>query len=382
MTTDEFVEKYRNDDIRKLALQGAKFPDIDMPFALNQISGWQIARTKLPAWANTKGIIYPPHISMEQCSSEQTATYKAGLIGETGSFCDLTGGFGVDFSYLARKAEKAFYVEQQPHLCDIVKHNFEVLGLNQAEVVCSDSIEYLRSMKPVDLIYLDPARRDDKGDKTYAIEDCSPNVIDIKDLLLEKAERVIIKLSPMLDWHKAVQDVGNVSQVHIISVKNECKELLLVLSNKSDETEVFCVNDAKTVRFIEGGTNIESYGLGQYLYEPNASIMKAGCFGLLCEKYGVTKAAPHSNLFFSNELKDFPGRRFEVKTITSLNKKELKTALKDIKKANVAVRNFPLTAQELRQRLKLKDGGDVYIFGTTDKDNNHILLVCKKVQQA
>ena len=396
MKLESFIREHRLDDVRQLALQADRYPDIDMPKALQQIAGWQTARTKLPEWAAVDGILYPPRLSMEQCSSEATAKYKVSIpnlsLGE-GSLVDLTGGFGVDFSYMARGFQKAVYVEQQPHLCEVARHNFRLLGLKHAEVVCGDGVEYLKNMRhPASLIYLDPARRDVNGMKTYAIGDCTPDVAALKDLLLEKAQMVMVKLSPMLDWHKAIDDLVEVCQVHIVSVDNECKELLLVMAaGWKDKTLVKCVNILSN-----GQTDIFSFdypsvttspipmakevGEGLCLYEPNASLMKAGCFAELAAQYGVLPLGNSSHLFVSPEwIADFPGRKFQIEDVTSLNKKELKQALGELRKANITVRNFPLSVAELRKRLKLSDGGDTYIFATTLGEKDHVLLITKQI---
>lgn len=392
MTQEEFIEKYRTHDVRMLALQGGKYPELDMPYILDQIRGWQIARTKLPLWAEKTNIIYPPHISMEQCSSEQTALYKdkiaVRLCGEERrKMVDLTGGFGVDFSYIAREFEEATYIERLPHLCEIAAKNLCTLGLQQAEVVCADGTEYLKKLNGADLIYLDPARRDNNGGRTYALEDCTPNVMELKTLLLDKAKNVMVKLSPMLDWHKVVEDLGCVTEVHIISTRNECKELLVVMSrNATGDVRVFCNNDSDTISFstreIQDSTGqIAEKAVSptdKILLEPNSSLMKAGCFNLLSDKYDVKKIALYSNLFVSDTEIEFPGRKFKIESVTTMNKKELKRTLSGITKANVSVRNFPLTAEQLKLKLKLKDGGEHYIFGTTDSDGQHVILVCRK----
>ena len=384
-----FISQHANDNIRTLALAAHGKPDIDLPFALDQIAGRQSARKKLPSWHAIEGIIFPPHLSMEQCSSEATALYKQSLLerlvcqdGDISSFADLTGGFGVDFSFLASRFGKAIYVERQQRLCDIATHNFKLLGLTQAEVVCDEAESWLKTMPRVDLIYLDPARRDAHGARTFAIADCTPNVVTLKPLLLEKAGKVMIKLSPMLDWRKAVSDLGeeNVSEVHAVSVNNECKELLLVMTpEKAEAIEIVCVDirsndgEVKEVKDNTGSCN------PFFLYEPNASLMKIGCFDMIAERFGVCQVSANSHLFVSDhEVKDFPGRSFHIVGITTMNKHEMKDALADIKSANITVRNFPLTTAELRKKLKLKDGGDVYIFATTFEDNQHRLIICKK----
>ena len=396
--------------VRLLALQAHNYPDIDMPFLLNQLTGWLKARTKLPSWAAQEDIIYPPHLSMEQCSSEQTALYKANLLEELSAshttssstrFVDLTGGFGVDFSFIARNFTHATYVERQEQLCKTAQHNFKVLGLKHAEVVNTDGTEYLHQMQPANVIFLDPARRNEQGGKTVLIEDCSPDVLTIEKELLQKADTIVLKLSPMLDWHRAVNElnvIGNVvREVHILSVRNECKELLIVLQKGetlSDTTaasipklRIVCMNDGEVVSYHEE----EFAGIlpsilsnaptaGQYLYEPNTSLMKAGCFALISRRYEVSALSVNSHLFVSNSLiEHFPGRSFRLVAVSSFNKKELRHTLSAIKKANLAVRNFPMSVAELRKKLKIKEGGTDYLFATTDANNNHLLLICTKV---
>ena len=391
--TRDYIRSHANDDARQLALHGTKDPEVDLPFALEQIAGRQKARTKIPSWAAIDGVIYPPHLSMEQCSSEQTAQYKASVSSPMHQrlLVDLTGGFGVDFSFMAQNFDRAVYVEREPSLCAISSENFKTLGLEQAEVLCADGVDYLHQLEHADLIFIDPARRNEHGGRTYGIADCTPNVLKLMDELTAKADCVILKLSPMLDWRKAVTDIGCVNEVHIVSVENECKELLLVISNDKKPLMVVCVNLLST-----GGrdefcvpsnadtephqTKHSSLSTIHYLYEPNASIMKAGCFDLLAERFVVQQLDKNSHLFVSEEAaKDFPGRQFIIDTITSMNKRELKEALQGINRANITVRNFPLTVADLRKKLKLKDGGDVYIFATTVADEGHKLFICRKI---
>lgn len=507
--TLDFICQHQDDDVRQLAFLGSKYPEVDMPFALDQIRGRKMARVKLPRWASIDGIIYPPHISMEQCSSEQTALYKAELAArllglspsssengeekekksenasnlhlseicefagkgavdsefakneatckkqqilteseenvneikeepyegdfseETG-FVDLTGGFGVDFSYIAsRLGVKSMYVERQAHLCEAAKENFGRLGLKNAIVKNGDGIEVLHSFaskkeaavsdslgiiydQPLSLlktklglklIFIDPARRDDAGNKVVSLKDCTPHVTVLQEEMLSKADYVIIKLSPMLDWHRAVSELNCVKEVHIISVNNECKELLLVLSARNmgemeassedgvsgevkpaGSLRIYCVNDAQS--FVCDELDIESSSVKiapstleemQYLYEPNASLMKAGCFGVLSDRYDARMLSKNSHLFVSQApIEAFPGRSFRIIAVSSFNKKELKRHLSGITKANIAIRNFPLSVAELRKRLKLKDGGETYIFATTLSDESHVLVITEK----
>ena len=399
--TQDFIRQHQDEDVRQLAFLGSKNPEVDMPFALDQIRGRKMARAKLPRWANIDGIIYPPHISMEQCSSESTALYKAELAArllslpassssEEIGFVDLTGGFGVDFSYIAsRLGMSSMYVERQAHLCEAAKENFERLGLKNAIVKNEDGIEVLHSLKELKLIFIDPARRDDAGNKVVSLKDCTPDVTVLQEEMLLKADYVIIKLSPMLDWHRAISELSHVREVHIISVNNECKELLLVLSarNMGENLRIYCINDAQS--FVCDELDMESSSVKiapstleemQYLYEPNASLMKAGCFGVLSERYDARMLSKNSHLFVSREpIAVFPGRSFRIIAVSSFNKKELKRHLSGITKANIATRNFPLSVAELRKRLKLKDGGETYIFATTLSDESHVLVITEKV---
>ena len=380
--TKDYIKKHAEGDVRQLALQGTKDPEVDLTFALEQIAGRQKAKTKLPSWAETEGIIYPPHLSMEQCSSEQTARYKASIVGDRALGVDLTAGFGVDLAFISQGFKRAVHVERQPQLCAISSENYQLLGLNHIEVVCGDGIDYLHQLGHADLIFMDPARRDEHGGRTYGIADCTPNVLELRDELLEKADRVMLKLSPMLDWRKAVEDLGNVSEVHIVSVDNECKELLLIMEKEEKPLKVICVNNGSIFEVKGESQRGISYSVGErrYLFEPNASVMKAGCFDELQSRFPVVQLDKNSHLFVADkDIDDFPGRRFIIERTTSMNKRDLKAALEGISKANVTVRNFPISVAELRKRLKLKEGGEVFIFATTVEGNSHQLFICRKI---
>ena len=381
--TLEFIRIHANEDVRQLAFLGKKLPEVDMAYALDQIAGRQKARTKIPSWAAIDGIVYPPHISMEQCSSEQTARYKAQIAGKGAKMVDLTAGFGVDMAFMSDGFKEAVHVEQQPQLCAISSENYKRLGMHHIQVVCSDGVEYLHQMEHADLIFIDPARRDQHGGRTYGIADCTPNVLEIIDEMLEKSDRVMIKLSPMLDWQKAVSDVGHVSEVHIVSVGNECKELLLIVEKTEAPLKICCINDDSIFSYTlndEIGDFCEKPTSPAYLYEPNASVMKAGCFDLISKRFGISQPDANSHLFISDKaIENFPGRGFVIDRICTMNKRELKEALTGIDKANIATRNFPLSVADLRKRLKLKDGGEVYIFATTDAKKGHLLMVCRKI---
>ena len=439
-STRAFVRQHRTDDVRQLALQNSGKAVVNLPFVLDQIAGWQMARTKLPAYAAHEGIVYPPHLNMEQCSSEATARYKAALVSrllaadvahtmpaddvahtmpadkvaET-TLVDLTGGFGIDFSFLAPLFGKAVYVERNENLCAIARHNFNCLGLTHFEAINADGVAYLqqRVTEPADsshrlIVFIDPARRDANGHKVFGIEDCTPDVLALKDRLMAVASCVLLKLSPMLDWHAAARAFRPYCrEVHIVSVANECKELLLVLTpsvatdDAASSIRLVCANDAEifeqTVSFDLTPSNTSSligagaaeYRTAEVNYEPlsidalvgavlcvpNASIMKAGVFSALSHAFGVTAVDRDSHLFIGRQaLKGFPGKRFRILGITTLNKRELRQHLSGMTQANIAVRNFPLSVAELRKRLKLKDGGSYYLFATT-MQGRHIIFI-------
>ena len=384
-----FIKGHENDDIHLLTLQAHRYPDIDIQLAIRQIAGRQIAKIKIPSWYKNEDILYPQHISMEQSSSEATANYKAQLC-EDNAMTDLTGGLGVDFSFLAKRFSSATYVEQQAELAEIAKSNFNTLGLHNVKVINGNAVEYLENMQTVDLIYIDPARRSSGGQKTVFIEDCTPNLIEIENLLSVKAKRVMIKLSPMLDISLAIKSLKDISEVHVVSVNNECKELLFIKDkmNNNDTIPFYCINikNNKTDIFSfskeeEEKTAIEyTNSLNTYLYEPNASIIKAGAYKSIGKSFSLNKLHPSSHLYTSdNLLPEFPGRGFKIKNVFSLNKKEVKESLSNIKQANISIRNFPLSVQEIRKRTGLKDGGDLYIFATTLSDEKKVLILCEKI---
>ena len=417
--TWKFIREHADDDVRKFALLGTKDPEVNLKMALQQIAGWQTARRKLPAWAKVESIIYPPHLNMEQCSSEQTARFKAELVMDDGcsplddsiKFVDLTGGFGVDFYWIAKAisqqplptTQHLIYIEQNEALCDIAQHNFAQLGLN-CTVCCCDTTTYITKMPHASLVFLDPARRNEHGGRTYGIADCSPNILELLPTLMKKTDRVLLKLSPMLDWRKAVDDLtrqsAQVNSVHIVSVDNECKELMIQMRKDAvDALQVVCVNllsngERQIFETVGGQSQCITQTLGspcqpnsqfsilnsQFLYEPNTSIMKAGCFAELEQRFPISQIAHNSHLFLSTDnIESFPGRKFEIHAISSMNKKDINQKLTSVESANIAVRNFPMSADQLRNKLKLKDGGNTYIFATTLSDGEHKLFICRKI---
>ncbi len=387
---DDFIREHRLDDVLELALQAQRYPNVDMKEALQQIDGWQRARRKLPTWAETDGIVYPTHLSMEQCSSELTARYKAEIVEGGRRMTDLTAGFGVDGTMMAQKYEQATLVEQNEDLCRIVRHNLPLLGVRNAEVVCRKAEDALRELPLQDLIFLDPARRDMHGGKVVSIADCTPDVSVLQEELREKAETVLIKLSPMLDIKSVVRDLKGVGEVHVVSVENECKELLVKLCHTMEAVRMVCVNidgEGKSEIFdftdgMEADTNCRYVSeVGRFVYEPNASIMKAGGFKVLAQRYGVGKLHPNSHLYTADdEIADFPGRRFKVVKVLGLGKTETKGLLEGLMQANLSVRNFPMSVAELRKRLKIREGGDRYIYATTLADNRKVLLLLDRIK--
>ena len=391
--TLHFIEEHRHDDVRTLALQGKKYPGVDMALAVTQISGRQIAEQKIPSWYALSGLLYPRHLSMEQCSSELTAKYKAHLL-EGESFADLTGGFGIDCAFISRRFKYADYVERQDELCALAAHNFPLLGLEHVRIHNMDGVDYLHNISHVDCLFLDPARRDGHGGKTVAISDCEPDIGVLESLLVEKADKVMVKLSPMLDLSLALKELKTVSEVHIVSVGNECKELLLVLQKSPISSDVFIhcelsthIGESQHYVFTQKQERLSPCPLaGQvetYLYEPNASILKAGAFRSLTQAYPVRKLHVNSHLYTSSSfVADFPGRKFKVESVTGFGKKELKSFLQDMGKANLTVRNFPSSVADLRKRLKLKEGVEDYIFATTLSDEQKVLIRGRKVNSS
>lgn len=400
ISNEEYIEQNHDMDVRQLAFQ--KMPEgVDAKWVLRQIEGYQLALKKLPQWAEVAGLHYPPRLSMEQCSSEATAQYKSTLAKRLSSRCgvlaDLTGGFGVDFSYMARPFAKAIYVERQEELCEAARHNFPLLGLTQAEVIACTAEEFLDTIdvidpdnKLCDITFLDPARRDDAGKKTIAISDCTPDLLQLQTKLLSFSRFVIVKLSPMLDITMALRTLHHVSEVHVVSVKGECKELLFVITDKATgRPDYHCVNLGSGesdlilgLAEIEKARNMSIASVpqpGQYLFEPNASIMKAAMQDAFAASYGLQKLHPMSNLFLGTApIASVPARQFIITGISNFSKASLKAFLKDMPQANLTIRNFPSTVADLRKRLKIKEGGSVYLFATTLSDGSHILISASK----
>ena len=438
----EFIKKHLKDDVNKLAL--SKFPeDIDKQFVIRQIQARQVLSKKLPSWAENDELIFPKKLSLEQCSSELTAKYKTSLsanphemtrkgfsedscdladekeisadscdlVDKKRILVDLTGGMGVDTAFLSDNFDKTFYVEMQEELCEIAKHNFKILNKN-IEVVNDNAEHFLTICDEVDCIYLDPARRDEYGRKMVSLHDCSPDVVELHDILLKKANKILVKVSPMLDIEMIKKELTDITEIHVVAVRNECKEILLEiqkLKNSKTQNLRILATDLRenwNFSFTEEEERDAQWTLadnvGKYLYEPGAACMKAGCFKLLSQRFNIDKLHRNSHLYTSDELvADFPGRIFEVVCAVPFDKKVKKEislicqqttdngqqTLEESSKlkaqnsrftASVAVRNFPLSADELRKNLGLQDGNDFYIFGTTMKGEKKIVVIAKK----
>ena len=453
MDNKEFVRKHLNDDVNKLAL--SKFPEeIDKQFVIRQIQARQVLSKKLPSWAENDELIFPKKLSLEQCSSELTAKYKAlllstnphespqkisadscilvdekvstnqhkstrmisadscELVDEKTILVDLTGGMGVDTSFLSDNFDKTYYVEMQEELCDIARHNFKILNKN-IEVVNDNAEHFLTTCDEVDCIYLDPARRDEYGRKMVSLHDCSPDVAELQDVLFEKAKAVMVKLSPMLDIDIVKKELKNIKEIHIVAVRNECKEILVILGQQTlpiahgSQLIATDLRENWNFSFTEDEEQNAEWTLadkvGRYLYEPGAAFMKAGCFKLLSQKYNLDKLHRNSHLYTSDVLvPDFPGRIFEVINVVPFDKKAKKEitsrcqqttdngqqtleessklkAQSSRLKASVATRNFPLSADELKKNLGLQDGSEFYIFGTTMKGEKKVVVLAKKL---
>ena len=401
MKIEKWIQEHLHDDVNELALHASRYPEVDMREVLVQIRGWQIAEKKLPLWAQTEDIRFPDHLPLEQCSSQLTAAYKASLITSLPrreTMTDLTGGFGVDAAMIARHFGHLTFVEQREDLCRLARHNFPLLGLHDFDVVNADALDVLPNLPHQDLIFIDPARRDVHGRKTVVLSDCAPDVTELAPQLLDRADTVMVKLSPMLDITAALRQLQDVQEVHVVSVDNECKELLLVLSNHSPHPGAYgepvepplitCVNihrDVVSVFFFtrsdeEQSTCRYTSNVATYLYEPNASVMKACPFRTLAKRYGLDKLHPNSHLYTSDMcVPDFPGRCFRVEDVVLLNKQTTRQ-LAWLRQANLSVRNFPVTVADLRRRFRLSDGGDTYLFATTLADMSRVVIVCKRTE--
>lgn len=368
-----------------LILKGTPFSTVDDKLILEQIEAKKRCYKKLPTWFSTPQIYYPNKLNIEQSSSEATAKYKASLV-DGKRLIDLTGGFGVDTFYFSQEVASTTYCELNANLAKIAQHNFAVLGAPNIEVVNASGMDYLKDRnESFDWIYIDPSRRDATKNKVFLLSDCSPNIKTFQGLFLKYAKHVMIKTSPLLDIKATLSILKNVKELHVVALQNETKELLWILERDYIGTvEVKTINLLKEkhqyFNFIfseEANANAAFSAPLTYLYEPNSAILKAGAFKSLSSQLRLAKLNKHSHLYTSKTVLSFPGRRFKITEVIPFNKKAL--AKTGIKKANVTTRNFPLSVGDIRKKMKIKDGGDNYLFFTTDCHHQKIILLCHKL---
>lgn len=398
----QFVSEHLNDDVSRLLLSARRYPSIDVPFAVEQIEARRRLRTKLPEWYALPDLIMGGRIPAEQCSSEQTARFKRSvMLADAHSLCDMTGGMGVDFWYMSQGLDRAVYTERQPHLCEAARHNFSVLQ-SATEGACSaiEVREGLSTELPipdVDVIYLDPARRSTDGSRIYEISDCEPDVVAWQHDLLSHCRQLITKVSPMADISRTLSRLVGVTHLYVVSVRNECKELLIVqqsdaLTSSPDCLQIHCVDfwadrsvdfqfSKRQLGALEDGSLATK--MGSFLYEPDVSIMKAQGFKALSDRFNVRMLDSDCHYFTSDALvPDFPGRIFVVDQQIEFSSRAIKQLRRAIPQANIAVRHFPLAADELRRRTGIRDGGEVYLFGATLQNVGPVLLKCSKYKQS
>jgi len=389
--TLHFITEHENSDVFELSLQASKYPDVDMPLAVAQINGRKRVKTKIPTFYRNNQMLYPPQLSLEQASSEITAMYKSTLLhGHT--LVDLTGGFGIDCFFVSTRFQQVYYVEKNSELCRLAKHNFRILGAGNIQIINDVAEDYLNSTDlQADWIYIDPARRDIKGNKMVSVADCEPDVAALLPRLMLVSGKIMVKLSPMIDISRSISDLPGVTQVHLVSVDNECKEVLLLI----DKNEVVTDIRITTVNFLKNGEKeLFSFGKteeessvsnianepGSYLYEPNASVMKSGAFKLAGSAYHLKKLHVNTHLYTADELiPEFPGRKLKVARMWGFSKNELKKLKASVPRANVVTRNFPLKPEELRKKAGIGDGGEVFLYGCKTSDERNVIIECVRI---
>ncbi|MFN4234044.1 MAG: THUMP-like domain-containing protein [Bacteroidia bacterium] len=383
-----FFEQFKHQNVDEIAL---KLSSKNIPFKkelIQQISGWQKSKDKLPLWHKTKGIIFPPKINLEQCSSEATASYKSknykGKIG-----IDLTGGFGIDSYYLSKKFDEFFYVEPNLSLLNIVQHNFQILGVKNVVYVNKTAEEFILEFnKKADLIYIDPSRRDENNRKLSALKNTQPDVLRLLDTIKNKCDSLVIKASPMLDIKQSIEELKNVCSIKIIAIENECKEIVFELkfnqaikeaSIKAVDIKGELIKEFDFTFSSENNTSVETGKIESYLYEPSSAIIKAGAFKYLTKIYPVKKLHPNTHLYTSNQfIEDFQGRVFKVNTVCPYKKEKVVQYLKN-QKANLSTRNFKDNSDAVKKKLGIKDGGNDYLFACTDYQNKPVIIICEKI---
>ncbi|MDO9276668.1 MAG: class I SAM-dependent methyltransferase [Lutibacter sp.] len=380
----DFINANLKSDVTKLILKGSPFATVSIQEIAAQILAKNSCEKKLPTWFNAENIYYPNKLNIEQTSSEITAAYKSNLVSGA-SLIDITGGFGVDVYFFSQKVKKITHCEISEDLSDIVTHNFKQLKVKNAKTHFGDGIEFLKKYAgKFDWIYADPSRRNDAKEKVFLLKDCLPNIPENLDILFQKSDHILLKVSPILDISSAINELNNVKEIHVVAVENEVKELLFLLEKNHTQN----IN-IKTINFNKEAIQTFNFSLNEavsstfsepkkYLFEPNAAILKAGAFQQISVHLKIDKLHQHSHLYTADNLIDFPGRRFEIKHAVSYDKKQLLQLIPS-KKANITTRNFPETVAQIRKKTGLKDGGNQYLFFTTDANNKHLVLVCEKV---
>ena len=387
-----FIQAHLSDDPDRLLLSASRYPEIDMPFVVAQITARRQIKEKLPTWYQQEQLLFPAKIAAEQCSSEQTALYKQQLVTEGDTLCDLTGGLGIDSYYFSRRVKQVYYIERFPSYCEVARANMATLGARNVAVLEGDSTQWLDQLPAIDVFYVDPARRGEGNKRMFALSDCEPDLTQLLPRLLAKAPRVIAKLSPMADLRQTLALLPTTQAIHILSVKNECKELLFVIGREPRESAVtiHCVHLTKQaasdecfVCSLEAEQQAASHlatTLRRYLYEPNASVLKAGAFKQVACQFPVEKLQVSSHLYTSDHYLDrFPGRRFEVDEVIPFHSKSCKQLAGQSLQANVTTRNFPLTVEALRKKCRIREGGDIYLFATTGPKEEKLLIRTHKV---
>lgn len=387
--TDEslirFVQEHDNDDPARLLLSAQRWPDIDVRRAARTIGARRTMREKVPAWHAHPGLDYPSSLSLEQCSSEETARYKQAFVPEGARLADLTGGLGVDCWALGQQAAEVHYCERDPALCAAARHNFPLLGSGNITVHEGDGVAWLRTQtERFDLLYLDPARRDDAARRVYDIAGCEPNLLEIKDLLLEHAGRVLVKISPMADISRTLAQLPEIRELHVVEAEGEVKELLLLLEPGVPAAAPTIVAAAGPIRFAftpeeEPAAEVRyAPQVGSWLFQPSKALRKAGAFRLLSQRSGLAKLAPSTHLYTGDApVGGFPGKAFSVEQVLPWGNASIKALRRDFDRLEMTALNFPFDTEALRRRLGIAGGGDRHLFATTLSDNNKILILCK-----
>ena len=388
----QFIADHVADDTNSLLLAAARYPQVDVPFAVIQIESYRRIREKLPQWfAARHRLVFPSRTAVEQCSSERTARYKQRLIGgDVSSLCDLTGGLGVDTASLAERVARVVYVERDRSTFEAAMHNFSALGLGNVACIHASAEDALATLPPVDICYIDPSRRGSGDRRLFALADCSPDLEQLLPTLLAKAPTLIAKLSPMLDLQHTLARLPGTSDIHVLAVRGECKELIYVVRRAHTAPPmIHCVHltadgTEQIFRFTpdeeHAAPSAVTASVSSFLYEPNVAILKAGAFRLVAQRMGLGKLHADSHLYTSSaEVTDFPGRRFRVDEVLPFGRQLSRVMARTVPQANIAVRNFPLSPDALRARLRIADGGDVYLFATTLADGRRVLIRCARI---